>query len=110
MKGSENILLDSTKKNLGDISQYMTFAECVKRKRARSNACAVVGISMWVVASIAVLVWICVLLHSIGMQLSPPMQQACTYISIAIVVSCLFPGPGTIIALILLACASQAFK
>lgn len=107
MKGIANISLDSTKKNLDDICQNMTFAECVKRKRARSNACAVVGISMWVVASIAVLVWICVLLHNIGMQLSPPMQKACTYISFAIVVSCLFPGPGTVIALILLACASQ---
>ena len=88
----------------------MTFADDVRRRHARSNACTVFGISMWVIASIAVLVWICVLLHNIGMQLSPPMQQACTYISAAIVVSCVLPGPGTLVAVVLLVYASQSLR
>ena len=87
----------------------MTFADDVRRERARGNACAVLGISMWAVASIAVLVWICVLLHNIG-KLSPPVQKACTYISAAIVVSCVLPGPGTLAAVVLLAYASQSLK
>ena len=88
----------------------MTCIEEVRRERARINTWTVVGMSMWVIASVAVLVWICVLLYNIGMRLSPPTQQACTYISAAIVVSCLLPGPGTLAAVVLLAFASQLLK
>lgn len=84
--------------------------ECMNKEKTDITAVSVFVSSIFAVASVGILVWIFILLDKVGCKLGGKIHEACRYICIAIVVSFLFPGIGTIAAIVLLSYASKCIK
>ena len=81
--------------------------ECINEERISATTVAAISSTFFTIASLGVLIWTCILIDKVGTALGPTVHLGCRNICIAIVFSFLFPGPGTMIAIVLLLYASR---
>jgi len=84
--------------------------ECINEERIHATTVAAISSTLFTIASLGVLIWTCILIDKVGSALGPTVHLGCRHICTAIVLSFLFPGPGTMIAVVLLLYASRSLK